>query len=211
MGLEYKSAVSSIIEQLSQTSPEQKHLFVGELKSDGEFVPVMDHSACSLPGTLILGYSNGMPETHLHLAEGLLDTCYQMYMHQPTHLAPERTYFNGDVTDIYVRPTDAYNKLWPEFIESLYYFYALTGQTKYQDMGWNIFIAIEKYAKIENGYTSIVNVLDTNETHPKDMGESFFLSETLKYFYLLFSDNRHEIDLDKFVFNGGAHPLPIRG
>lgn len=38
--------------------------------------------------------------------------------------------------------------------------------------------------------------------------ESFFLSETLKYFYLLFSP-RSVIDLDKFVFNTEAHPLPV--
>jgi endoplasmic reticulum Man9GlcNAc2 1,2-alpha-mannosidase len=41
------------------------------------------------------------------------------------------------------------------------------------------------------------------------MMESFFLSETLKYFYLLFSDNRKLIDLDEYVFNSEAHPLPI--
>lgn len=40
--------------------------------------------------------------------------------------------------------------------------------------------------------------------------ESFWLAETLKYFYLLFSDDRKEIDLEKFVFNSEAHPLPIR-
>ncbi|VVD05159.1 unnamed protein product [Leptidea sinapis] len=39
---------------------------------------------------------------------------------------------------------------------------------------------------------------------PKDMMESFFLSETLKYLYLLYI-----IDLSKFVFNTEAHPLPI--
>jgi len=38
--------------------------------------------------------------------------------------------------------------------------------------------------------------------------ESFFLSETLKYFYLLFSDEII-IPLDKYVINTEAHPLPI--
>jgi hypothetical protein len=37
--------------------------------------------------------------------------------------------------------------------------------------------------------------------------ESFFLGETLKYFYLLFS-NDSLIPLDKYVFNTEAHPLP---
>lgn len=39
--------------------------------------------------------------------------------------------------------------------------------------------------------------------------ESFFLGETLKYFFLLFSDDVNLINLDKYVFNTEAHPLPI--
>lgn len=39
--------------------------------------------------------------------------------------------------------------------------------------------------------------------------ESFFLAETLKYFYLLFSDNSDLINLDTYIFNTEAHPLPI--
>jgi mannosyl-oligosaccharide alpha-1,2-mannosidase len=42
----------------------------------------------------------------------------------------------------------------------------------------------------------------------RDKMESFFLSETLKYFYLLFSDEII-IPLDKYVINTEAHPMPI--
>ena len=38
--------------------------------------------------------------------------------------------------------------------------------------------------------------------------ESFFLSETLKYLYLLY-DSQSFIQLDTFVFNTEAHPLPL--
>ena len=62
---------------------------------------------------------------------------------------------------------------------------------------------------MKNGYTTISNVRNPNDTRPKDMMESFFLGETLKYLYLLFAD-RHEFDLDKWVFNTEGHPLPIR-
>ena len=48
------------------------------------------------------------------------------------------------------------------------------------------------------------------DTRPKDMMESFFLGETLKYLYLLFGDvDKQEISLDEWVFNTEAHPLPI--
>ena len=43
-----------------------------------------------------------------------------------------------------------------------------------------------------------------------DVQQSFFLAETLKYLYLLFSDD-DLIDLKQWVFNTEAHPLPIRG
>ena len=46
---------------------------------------------------------------------------------------------------------------------------------------------------------------------PGDKMESFWLAETLKYFYLLFSDDPDLIPLDEFVFNTEAHPLPIWG
>jgi mannosyl-oligosaccharide alpha-1,2-mannosidase len=39
--------------------------------------------------------------------------------------------------------------------------------------------------------------------------ESFWLGETLKYFYLLFSDDDKLFALDEWVFNTEAHPLPL--
>jgi mannosyl-oligosaccharide alpha-1,2-mannosidase len=41
-----------------------------------------------------------------------------------------------------------------------------------------------------------------------DYMQSFFLAETLKYLYLLFSDN-NLVNLDDWVFNTEAHPLKI--
>ncbi|XP_049530180.1 endoplasmic reticulum mannosyl-oligosaccharide 1,2-alpha-mannosidase isoform X2 [Anopheles darlingi] len=210
---DYQLSMRGVMNQLVRTTPNEKHLYIGELINGKDFKPKMDHLTCYLPGTLLLGYKNGMPKTHLRLATDLLETCYQTYMKQPTQLAPEITYFNVNgesETDIYVKTNDAHNLLRPEFIESLYYFYAITGNRTYQDMGWTIFEAFNRYTKVKNGYTSIGNVKSPLNTRPRDMMESFWLGETLKYFYLLFSDDRNEIDLDKYVFNTEAHPLPIR-
>lgn len=59
------------------------------------------------------------------------------------------------------------------------------------------------------GYTSIGNVRDPLNPAPRDKMESFFLGETLKYLFLLFSDDTELLSLDKYVFNTEAHPLPI--
>ena len=41
-----------------------------------------------------------------------------------------------------------------------------------------------------------------------DFLDSYFLAETLKYLYLLFSEE-DIIPLDQWVFNTEAHPLPV--
>ena len=50
-----------------------------------------------------------------------------------------------------------------------------------------------------------------NTTHPeyRDKMERFFLGETLKYLFLLFSDDHSVISVDHWVFNTEAHPLPL--
>jgi hypothetical protein len=188
-------------------------LFIGELLVGGkDFKPKMDHLTCYLPGTLALGVHNGLPDNHMKLAEELLVTCYQTYAQQPTFLAPEITYFNiqgENSNDIYVKTNDAHNLLRPEYLESLWYMYQFTSNKTYQDWGWQIFQGFENYTKVKNGYTSIGNVKNPLNVRPKDMMESFFLSETLKYLYLLFSDDPKLIDLDAYVVNSEAHPLPI--
>lgn len=50
--------------------------------------------------------------------------------------------------------------------------------------------------------------VNTDKPAKDDTQQSFFLAETLKYLYLLFSDD-DVIPLDKYVFNTEAHPFPI--
>ncbi|CAH0547785.1 unnamed protein product [Brassicogethes aeneus] len=211
---DYIEAVAGIKEKLVRRTVPNGFTFIGELLGGGkEFKPKMDHLTCYLAGTLALGVHNGMPDGHLRLAEELLATCYQTYAQQPTFLAPEITYFNiqgENSNDMYVKTNDAHNLLRPEFIESLWYMYQFSGNVTYQDWGWQIFQGFENFTKVANGYTSIGNVRNTANVRPRDMMESFFMSETLKYLYLLFSDNPKLIDLDKYVINSEAHPLLVR-
>jgi mannosyl-oligosaccharide alpha-1,2-mannosidase len=50
--------------------------------------------------------------------------------------------------------------------------------------------------------------VDSSTPEKDDTQQSFFLAETLKYLFLLFSDD-DVIPLDQYVFNTEAHPLPI--
>lgn len=74
---------------------------------------------------------------------------------------------------------------------------------------WNIFEAMEKYSKVSTGgYSSIHDIRRADNVRFSDKMETFFLAETLKYFYLLFGSD-DVLPLDKYVFNTEAHPLPI--
>lgn len=107
-----------------------------------------------------------------------------------------------------LKSNDAHNLLRPELIESLYYMYHLTGDPKYQEWGWTIFQAFEKHTRQADGYSSINDVRHPDHVAPLDKMESYFLAETLKYFYLLF-DRVNPFAFDRWVFNTEAHPLPV--
>eukprot|EP00088_Acartia_fossae_P013416 TRINITY_DN17027_c0_g1_i1.p1 TRINITY_DN17027_c0_g1~~TRINITY_DN17027_c0_g1_i1.p1 ORF type:complete len:618 (-),score=138.72 TRINITY_DN17027_c0_g1_i1:795-2648(-) len=209
---DYVLAMSGVMTKLAKRTQPNNLLFIGEILAGGkEFKPKMDELACFLPGTMALGYKNGMPESHLDFAQEVAYTCFLTFARQPTFLAPEISYFNtakGSTKDFYCKPNDSHYLLRPETIESLWYLYYITGNTTYQDWGWQIFQGIEKYTRVSGGYTTISNVRNPIDTRPKDMMESFFLGETLKYLYLLFADE-HEIDLDKWLLNTEAHLLPM--
>ena len=93
-----------------------------------------------------------------------------------------------------------------ETIESIFYAYRLTGNKTYQDWAWNAFQHITIATKAPFGFSSISNVMSQDGGNKTNIQESFFLAETLKYFYLIF-DNPERISLDEWVFNTEAHPL----
>ncbi|KAI1139087.1 glycoside hydrolase family 47 protein [Hypoxylon sp. FL0543] len=93
----------------------------------------------------------------------------------------------------------------PEAIESVWYMYRITGDTSWQDKGWKMFNAIVSQTRTEAGNSAIDNVLLPNSGKRDEM-ESFWLAETLKYFYLLYSDP-NLISLDEWVLNTEAHPF----
>jgi endoplasmic reticulum Man9GlcNAc2 1,2-alpha-mannosidase len=218
---DWLNAIKGVETVLVRRSVPGNLTFVGEMISD-TFSPKMDHLVCFLPGNLALGvmhlkkanYDNQAELDRItRLAVDLTETCYQMYSKMQTGLSPEIVHFNthqDSSKDFYVKDADRHCLLRPETVESLYYLYKLTGDKKYQDYGWSIFEAFEKYTKIEaGGYTSISDVTNAKDTKPRDKMESFFLAETLKYFYLLF-DDADPIDLlHKWIFNTEAHLLPI--
>ncbi|KAI1112635.1 glycoside hydrolase [Nemania sp. NC0429] len=105
------------------------------------------------------------------------------------------------MVDVY----DRRYQLRPEAIESVFYMYRLTGESRWMDKAWNMFTAVEKHTRTRYAAAAL-NDVTMAKPEQEDSMESFWLAETLKYFYLMFSD-WEVFDLDTWVLNTEAHPL----
>lgn len=121
-------------------------------------------------------------------------------------------------------------QLRPEAIESVFYMWRVTGEEVWRDTAWEMFVAIRKLTATESGANSAVTDVTRDGSPQKldwmevrlistllfarrvltflDRTQSFWLSETLKYFYLIFSEP-DLISLDDYVLNTEAHPFRI--
>ncbi|KAL8289266.1 hypothetical protein RB600_004616 [Gaeumannomyces tritici] len=95
----------------------------------------------------------------------------------------------------------------PEAIESVWYMYRITGDKKWQEKGWRMFKAVIRATQTEHGHSAVDNVHSPTSppSHLNNM-ESFWMAETLKYFYLLYT-TPDVISLDDWVLNTEAHPF----
>ncbi|EDR14049.1 glycoside hydrolase family 47 protein [Laccaria bicolor S238N-H82] len=95
----------------------------------------------------------------------------------------------------------------PETLESLYILWRVTGDSKWRTRSWTIFEAIERETKTPSGYASLRSV-EMSPAPKEDSMPSYFLAETLKYLYLMFSV-KDPLPLNEWVFNTEAHPFPV--
>ena len=91
----------------------------------------------------------------------------------------------------------------PEIIESAYYLWRATKDPRYREMGRVFFDALVAHCRTDAGYTTLKSVVTMEKG---DLMPSYFLSETLKYLYLLFAPDA-ALDFQHVVFNTEAHPL----
>ncbi|KAM0247903.1 hypothetical protein ACHAQJ_009650 [Trichoderma viride] len=96
----------------------------------------------------------------------------------------------------------------PEAIESVFVLYRATGRADLLDSAWTMFDSINRATstKLANSAVWDITIPQDQEPERADSMESFWLGETLKYFYLIFSEP-DVISLDEYVFNTEAHPF----
>ncbi|OXU26534.1 hypothetical protein TSAR_014740 [Trichomalopsis sarcophagae] len=172
----------------------------------------MGHLACFAGGMFALGaktQENEVSNQHMDIAAGLTNTCHESYDRSATKLGPEAFHFIEGNEAKSLKNGEKYYILRPETFESYFVMWRLTKDPKYREWGWEAVQALERHCRVPGGYTGLHNVYQLDS--PKDdVQQSYFFAETLKYLYLLFSDD-DLISLDEWVFNSEAHALPIRG
>ncbi len=75
--------------------------------------------------------------------------------------------------------------------------YRITGDEYWREKGWKMFTAIQSYTITQLANSAISDVTSAVPVFADTM-ESFWLAETLKYFYLLFSEPSL-VSLDDYV------------
>uniref|UniRef100_A0A8C6PBF6 alpha-1,2-Mannosidase n=1 Tax=Nothobranchius furzeri TaxID=105023 RepID=A0A8C6PBF6_NOTFU len=204
----YYTAMEAIEANLVQKSPGGL-TYMAEWRG-GILDHKMGHLACFSGGMIGIGADDGAPEKRQHyldLAAEITHTCHESYTRSTTKLGPEAFRFDSGAEATATRLSDRYYILRPEVIESYMYMWRLTHDPKYRDWGWEAVEALEQHCRVESGFSGIRDVYTMTVSHD-NMQQSFFLSETLKYLYLLFSDD-DLLPFEDWVFNTEAHPLPI--
>lgn len=171
----------------------------------------MDHLTCFVPGMLTLGVQQGAiradekkAERYIDVAKAVTETCWRMYREVGV-LSPE--YVSVSIHGMRAGVPTYYQR--PEVIESFFYLWRYTKDWKYRMWGWEIFQAIEKWCKTESGgYAGVKDVRKSGALVQEDTQQSFFIAETLKYLWLLFSEDQ-VLNLDEYVLTTEAHPLRI--
>uniref|UniRef100_A0A8C5I1W9 alpha-1,2-Mannosidase n=1 Tax=Gouania willdenowi TaxID=441366 RepID=A0A8C5I1W9_GOUWI len=183
--------------------------FIGEWKN-GHLERKMGHLACFAGGMFALG-ADGSPDDkaghYLQLGAEIAHTCHESYDRTVLKLGPEAFKFDSGLEAVAVRQNEKYYILRPEVIETYWYMWRFTHDPKYRQWGWEAAQAIDKYCRVSGGFSGVKDVYSSNPTYD-DVQQSFFLAETLKYLYLLFSSD-DLMPLESWVFNTEAHPLPV--
>lgn len=115
---------------------------------------------------------------------------------------PERFNWQIKMPDVLFYP------LRPEFIESTYFLYQATKNPFYLHVGRDILDNLNAYTRVECGFATVHDVRDKTL---EDRMESFFLSETCKYLYLLFDEDNYlnQHGANHYIFTTEAHIIPL--
>ncbi|KAK2040398.1 family 47 glycosyl hydrolase [Colletotrichum somersetense] len=208
------------------------------INGDGDPVldPESEHLSCFIGGVYALAGRLLGREEWVTIGGRLALGCYYAYQAMPTGMMPERynmipcdrrddckwdegkwdagkklrREYKEHLPKGFTTAKDPRYILRPEAIESIFVLYRITGDRGFQDAAWEMWKAVSNGTLVDRGNAAVLDVTRKKDPLPKeDYMESFWLAETLKYFYLVFSPPGL-ISLDDYVLNTEAHPFRRR-
>ncbi|KAI1387608.1 glycoside hydrolase family 47 protein [Hypoxylon trugodes] len=231
------AAVDSSIKYLASHPTSRPELtFLAAYDGPNQLSFVSTHLACFDGGNFILGGLTLDNDQYKQFGLDLVEACHETYVATVTGIGPE--VFNWQDSNLPANasnnsppPNDSANfyntagfwipsgggsyVLRPEVIESFYYAYRATGDTKYQDWAWEAFLNINATCSAGVGFSSIDDVNVAGGGGFDDFQESFWFAEVLKYSYLIQADDAEwQINAahdNTWVFNTEAHPFQVKG
>lgn len=201
----YKESYDAIITHIYRKH-DRSGLWYTPSYENGNIGGSMEHLACFAGGMYALSSKFvADPNAYLTVGANLAETCFLMANTTATGLS-------GEICQLedrhHITCSDTRNMLRPETIETLFYMWRKTHDPKYREWGWAMFQAFQKHSFQKDGGYAGVERVDEKPVRYIDLQESFWLAETLKYFFLLFSDDSL-LSLDEIVFTTEAHPLKM--
>ncbi|KAF2255661.1 glycoside hydrolase family 47 protein [Trematosphaeria pertusa] len=198
--------------------------------------PESEHLSCFIGGLYALGGRLFENKKYLDAGAKLARGCIYAYKSFPTGMMPERYNMvkcpgpdpkkpckweeellveereqrkdrHENLPPGFTTAKDPRYILRPEAIESVFVLWRITGREEFREAAWDMFQAVANATDtpFANAAIDDVTVIGSKQT---DYMESFWLAETLKYFYLVFADT-DLISLDDFVLNTEAHPFRL--
>jgi mannosyl-oligosaccharide alpha-1,2-mannosidase len=159
------------------------HLYMGKINGPW-FLNEQSHLACFAPGNLLLGGRHLHRDDLIVLGKALLEGCRNTYATTAASIGPESwswspasPYRNGTFTPTSARQKAEFKEhgLWvsdpkfrlrPEYVESLFYAWRVTGEKRYRDWAWEAFESVEKWCKTEFGFAGLRDVMHIHPDHP---------------------------------------------
>ncbi|KAM0419174.1 hypothetical protein ACHAPD_002726 [Fusarium lateritium] len=206
----YRTAMDVVVKHLlyrPMLPGQDDVLFSGDVRVHEriELSTESQHLTCFTGGMFALGGKLLGIEEHVNIGERLARGCGWAYKSFPTGMMPEifnilacpslepcvydKERWNPPRDGIppgFRHARDPRYLLRPEAIESIFIMYRITADPIWQDMAWDMFQSIIRFTTTPHGNAAIDDVVNV-DTKQTDSMESFWLSETLKYFYLIFS------------------------
>ncbi|KAK8055361.1 glycoside hydrolase family 47 protein [Apiospora rasikravindrae] len=195
--------------------------------------PETEHLACYLGGTMALGGRLLNRPNDIEIGAKLTNGCIYAYKSMPAGVGPERhnmiacksrkdcpwdeevwiqerqkrPEWKEHLPKGFTTAKDPRYILRPEAIESVFLLYRITGRAEFQEAAWDMFQGVRNATGAKLASAAVPDVTKpVDPSQNEDYMESFWLAETLKYFYLAFSPP-DLISLDDYVLNTEAHPF----